>query len=228
MTGRRTDAYQPSRAVQEYDPLDGEDTDLAGHRLPRFIVGALLGVAALATLVWFAYERGLSRENGDVIVIGPPSGPVRTRPEEPGGTTPLYSGLTVYQRPQAPQTEADASRLSPASSAETALATANPTSGVATGEQPGPAKTTPKGVEPAYLQIGAYPTRDLAEKAFQQFHTAHAELAGGLLPDIETADLGAKGVWYRLRIGPFAGKGAAALSCEKMMKKGVSCLIAAR
>lgn len=225
MTGRRTDAYQPSRAIQEYDPLDGEDTDLAGHRLPRFIVGALLGVAALATLVWFAYERGLSRGNGDVIVIGPPPGPVRTRPEEPGGTTPLYSGLTVYQRPQAPQTEAEASRLSPASSAETALATANPTSGVATGAQPGPA---PKGVEPSYLQIGAYPTRDLAEKAFHQFHTAHGDLAGDLLPDIQTADLGAKGVWYRLRIGPFAGKATAARSCEKMMKKGVSCLIAAR
>jgi cell division septation protein DedD len=228
MTGRRTDAYQPSRAVQDYDPLDGEDTDLPAHRLPRFVVGSLLGVAALATLVWFAYERGLSRGNGEVIVIGPPPGPMRMRPDDPGGTPQLYSGLEVYQRPQAPEIEAEASHLSPASSAETGLATANPTSGAATRAQPAPANTAPKGVEPFYLQIGAYPTRDLAEKAFHQFQTAHGDLAGDLPPDIKTADLGTKGVWYRLRIGPFAGKAAAAQSCEKMTKKGVSCLIAGR
>jgi hypothetical protein len=228
MTGRRTDAYQPSRAVQEYDPLDGEDADLVGHRLPRFIVGTLLGVAALATLVWFAYEHGVSRANGDLIVIGPPAGPVRTRPDEPGGTAPLFSDLKVYQPPKAPELEAEASHLSPASSAETALASSNPTSGVTTGAQPEPVKPTPRGVEPAYVQIGAYPNRDLAEKAFRQFQIAHGDLAANLLPDIKTADLGAKGVWYRLRVGPFAGKAAAAKSCEKLMKEGVTCLIAAR
>jgi hypothetical protein len=228
MAGRRTDAYQPSKAVQEYDPLDGEDSDVASHRLPRFIVATLLGVAALATLVWFAYERGVSRASGDVIIIGPPPGPLRTRPDEPGGTTPLYSGLKVYQRPQAPEVEAAGSRLSPASSAETALATANPTSGIATAAQPDLPNPLPNSVEPSYLQIGAFPARDLAEKAFHQFQIAHGDLAGDLLPDIKKADLGVKGIWYRLRVGPFAGKAAAAQSCEKMMKQGVTCLIAAR
>jgi hypothetical protein len=228
MTGRRTGAYQPSKAVQEYDPLDGDDNDVAGHKLPRFIVGTLLSVAALATLVWFAYERGVTRANGDVIVLGPPAGPVRTRPDEPGGTTPLYSDLKVYKRPQAPEVEAEASRLSPASSAETALATANPTSGVATGAQQQVPATPPASVEPSYLQIGAYPSRDLAEKAFHQFQVTHRDLAGDLLPDIKKADLGVKGIFYRLRIGPFAGKAAAAQSCEKMMRLGVTCLIAAR
>jgi cell division septation protein DedD len=227
MTSRRTGAYQPSRAVQEYDPLDGEDGDVVGHKLPRFIVGTLLGVAALATLVWFAYERGVSRATGDLIVLGPPPGPVRTRPDEPGGTASLYSDLKIYQRPEAPEAEAQASSLSPASSAETALATANPTSGVTTGPQQRP--TTPvQNVEPAYLQIGAFPSRDLAEKAFRQFQITHRDLAGDLLPDIKKADLGVKGIFYRLRVGPFAGKAAAAQSCEKMMRLGVTCLIAAR
>src|SRR5579863_5401207 len=50
MTSRRREIYEPSRAVPQYDPLDG-DEDPAIHRLPRFIVLALLGLAGLATVV---------------------------------------------------------------------------------------------------------------------------------------------------------------------------------
>lgn len=227
MAVSRREIYQPAKAAQGYDPMDEED--LASHRLPRLIVVALLGLAAAATVIWFGYERGIDRGTGEVIVIGPPPGPVRTRPDKPGGAPQLYAGLKVYEPPEAPDVEAQSSRLSPASSEETELSLTNPTSGaVAPSHSERPAARSQVGEQPEYIQIGAFPSKELAEKGFGRFRNLHGDLAADLLPDIKKADLGEKGVWYQLRIGPFAGKAAAAQSCDRMKKEGVTCLIAAR
>ena len=226
MAVHRKEIYQPSRVAADYDPM--EEEDLASHRLPRFIVVALLGLAGIATVVWFGYERGIDRGNGEVVVIGPPPGPVRIRPEDPGGAAQPYAGLKVYEPPQTPEAEAQSSHLSPASSEETELADANPTSGADASPPAIPHAQSSNAEAPEFLQIGAFPTQELARKAFQRFRQLHGDLAGDLSPDIKKADLGEKGVWYRLRIGPFAGKAAAAQSCDKMRKEGVTCLIAAR
>lgn len=225
MTVHRKEIYQPSKVVADYDPM--EDEDLASHRLPRFIVIALLGLAGVAAVVWFGFERGIDRGSGEVVVIGPPPGPVRTRPDAPGGAAQPYAGLKVYQPPETPEAEVESSRLSPASSEETELAGTNPTSGADAPPSPVVPRTLPGGGDPPeYLQIGAFPSQQLASKAFQRFRELHGDLAGDLSPDIKKADLGEKGLWYRLRIGPFAGKAAAVQSCEKMKKEGVTCLIA--
>lgn len=227
MAVRRMEVYQPSKIAADYDPMDEED--LASHRLPRFIVVALLGLAGIATVIWFGYERGIERGGGEAVIIGPPPGPVRTRPDEPGGAPQQYAGLKVYEPPEAPEAEARSSRLSPASSEETELAGANPTSGAGAPPRPAVRRVQPGSAErPEYLQIGAFPTEELATKAFLNFRELHGDLAADLSPDIKKADLGEKGLWYRLRIGPFAGKAAAAQSCEKMKKEGVTCLIASR
>ena len=227
MTVRRKQIYEPDPTPQ-YDPLDGEDGDIDSSRLPRFIVAALLSLAGLAATVWFGYEGSVSRGNGELVVIGPPPGAVRTRPDLPGGTAAPFTGLKVYDPPQTPQAEAEASRLSPVNSGETDLASANLTSGAAPESPSRAAAAQPVGQAVEYLQIGAYPTQQLADKAFRQFRAAHGDLAGSLLPDIKKADLGEKGVWYRLRIGPFAGKDSATAICDKMKSEGVTCLLAAR
>jgi cell division protein FtsN len=109
------------------------------------------------------------------------------------------------------------------------LADANQTSGAPIAAvNATPAVSGGNAVEPDFVQIGAYPSREFAEKAFRQFKLTHGELAGDYLPDIKKADLGARGVWYRLRLGPFPGKPAAAAACEEMKKEGVTCLIAER
>ncbi len=127
MTGRRREIYEPSQAVNEYDPLQDGDEDLVSHPLPRFIVVALLSLAGLATVVWFGYEHGVDRGSGEIVLIGPPPGPVRTKPEVPGGTASPLTGLKVYEQPLPAEAEAESSQLSPVSSSETALAVANPT-----------------------------------------------------------------------------------------------------
>jgi cell division protein FtsN len=79
----------------------------------------------------------------------------------------------------------------------------------------------------AVLQIGAYETTEIANGAWSTFRSRHAAVVGELSQDVQRADLGAKGIWYRLRIGPFADKAAAATACEKLKAEGGTCFVAA-
>jgi hypothetical protein len=79
----------------------------------------------------------------------------------------------------------------------------------------------------AVLQIGAYETTEIANGAWAAFKARHSAVVGDLAQDIQRADLGAKGIWYRLRIGPFADKASAATACEKLKAEGGTCFVAA-
>ena len=86
-----------------------------------------------------------------------------------------------------------------------------------------PAPATAAG---AYLlQIGAYKSQADADAAWKTFKSKHP-MAGGYSEDVRKADLGDKGIWYRLRMGSFADKSAAASFCEKLKADGGSCLVA--
>jgi cell division protein FtsN len=77
------------------------------------------------------------------------------------------------------------------------------------------------------LQVGAYESEQIANGAWNTFRSRYGAVAEGLSPDIQKADLGAKGIWYRLRVGPFADRAAAASACEKLKAAGGNCLVAA-
>jgi len=79
----------------------------------------------------------------------------------------------------------------------------------------------------AVLQIGAYETPEIANGAWARFKSRHADIVGMLAQDIQKADLGAKGTWYRLRVGPFTDKAAAVSACEKLRSQGGTCFVAA-
>jgi hypothetical protein len=55
----------------------------------------------------------------------------------------------------------------------------------------------------------------------------HASLLGGLSADIQRADLGDKGIYYRLRAG-YMGKTDAAELCAKLKAQGQGCLVRPR
>jgi cell division protein FtsN len=76
------------------------------------------------------------------------------------------------------------------------------------------------------LQIGAYKSQSDADAAWKVFHAKHAALLSGFGPNVQEADLGDKGVWYRLRVGSFADKGAAAALCDRLKAEGAACFTA--
>lgn len=75
------------------------------------------------------------------------------------------------------------------------------------------------------LQIGSYKTRDEANESWSVFREKHADAIEGLSIDIKAADLGDKGTWYRLRLGPFTDKEAASAVCEKIKSAGGKCFL---
>jgi cell division septation protein DedD len=78
----------------------------------------------------------------------------------------------------------------------------------------------------AVLQLGAFESQELANGAWAAFRSRYPSVAG-LSPDVQRADLGAKGVVYRLRIGPFADRGAATDACVQLKSAGGNCFVAA-
>lgn len=76
---------------------------------------------------------------------------------------------------------------------------------------------------PVMLQIGAFPTQAEADAASARFKQAHAATLAGAGSEVRRADLGSRGVWYRVLIGPFADRPAADRVCARLKAEGGSC-----
>ena len=77
------------------------------------------------------------------------------------------------------------------------------------------------------VQLAAFRDADAARTAFRKLQGKHASLLGGLSADIQRADLGDKGIYYRLRAG-YMGKTDAAELCAKLKAQGQGCLVRPR
>jgi len=73
------------------------------------------------------------------------------------------------------------------------------------------------------LQIGAYKSQAEADAAWNIYRSKHGATLSGYEKDVKQVDLGAKGTWYRLRVGGFASKDAAAQLCSKLTAEGGAC-----
>ncbi len=78
------------------------------------------------------------------------------------------------------------------------------------------------------VQIAAFRDRPGAEGEFAELQAAHPDLLGLLSSDIERADLGDRGIYFRLRVGPFETKDAAASLCTRLKGRGQDCIVRER
>jgi cell division protein FtsN len=85
--------------------------------------------------------------------------------------------------------------------------------------------TTPAASGAYTLQIGAYKSQAEAMGAWKIYQTRHAALVSGYRPDVQRADLGDKGVWYRLRIAGFADREVALALCDRLKADGGGCFL---
>jgi hypothetical protein len=90
-----------------------------------------------------------------------------------------------------------------------------------------PAKApAPIAASSAYaLQIGAYKSQAEADAAWKAYKGRHAALLADASTDVQQADLGDKGVWYRLRITGFASKDVANAMCDRLKGDGGACFL---
>ena len=242
---------------------------------------ALVTVSALGGLGWMAYERITAVDPSAPRLIRADDGPIKIRPEDPGGMAVPDQDKLIYQTlngglveetverllpppeeplppPEPPEPEiveqapaaAPAARASampslppaeidaPAEAAATAapaqpeakhppappepaevaaMATATPA--------PPPADSGPYS-GPYMVQLASFRSIDDADKAWRRAVKKNGDLLSAHSARVVRADLGAdKGIYYRLRVGPFAKGEQAKSLCAKLKARSVDCIV---
>jgi cell division protein FtsN len=77
-----------------------------------------------------------------------------------------------------------------------------------------------------WLQLAALPDEASANVEWTRITKKHGAALGATQPSFERAELGARGVWYRVRIGPFANRADARAACKTLAARGQACRIA--
>lgn len=75
------------------------------------------------------------------------------------------------------------------------------------------------------VQVGAFRSNDEALAQWSRMQAKMGDFLSGKGPDVEVADLGDRGVYYRLRIGPFSSADDAKTYCAGLKERGQDCLI---
>lgn len=75
------------------------------------------------------------------------------------------------------------------------------------------------------VQLAAARSEEGAESEWTKLSGEHADLLGNLSHVVLRADLGDRGVFYRLRVGPLDDRPAAETLCEALAAKNVGCIV---
>jgi cell division protein FtsN len=94
--------------------------------------------------------------------------------------------------------------------------------------KPAPAASSSSSSGKYVVQIAALRSEADAKSRFASLQKQHGDLLSGTEADIQRADLGDKGVYYRLRIGYLDSKSSADSLCSKLKSRGLDCLVRER
>jgi len=133
--------------------------------------------------------------------------PAAATPEENAATSSIPQASATAPRPEraAPR---------PAEPEETRVASAEPATTAATQPQTASAN-------PYFVQLAARRDQTSALAAFADLQQKYPSILDGLAPTIKKADLGDKGIWYRLWVGPMDSRGNAQDVCGKLKNAGL-------
>ena len=173
-------------------------------------------------------------------LLPPPEQPlprtaVRQVPEPPTGH--ILGPATAPPLPPPPPIANLGASQAPESAPPSPPAATNPPSpppaASARPQSPPPASQTaavsPGAVSPAAgsyrVQLVALRTEQQALAEWEKLKKANPDLFNGLNPNVVRADLGEKGIYYRLQAGPLAGAAQATDLCEKAKSRKLGCIV---
>jgi cell division protein FtsN len=181
-------------------------------------------------------------ERNPAIVPSANASAAQPRPEtlmKPAGVKPHATAPASITPKNASSATAAPRVITPPSIAKKTVAPATPKSGapndsamiekVLSAQQAPAAPSAPAAQHSGgyVLQIGSFTSQAEANASWQTYKAAHSS-AAGYAPDVAQANLGSKGTWYRLRIGPFATLGEASAACARLKAQGGKCFPAKR
>ena len=168
-----------------------------------------------------------------ITAAAPPAAPPASKPVAMA-PAPAAKPVPAPAAKPAPPAKAAAVIVGPATAPPRSLAATPPAAPAA---KPAAAPVAPAAKPPAapatqvaatgsvVLQIGAYKSQADADTAWKTYRGKHAALLDGYNSDVQQADLGDKGTWYRLRIAGFASKDVASALCDRLKADGGACFL---
>ncbi|HYC04687.1 MAG TPA: SPOR domain-containing protein [Azospirillaceae bacterium] len=182
-----------------------------------------------------------------VAELPPEEAPAAPAPAQPAPAAQAAVTPPAAAQPPAPTPLAPPKQLPAATPAQAAPAPASPAPGAtapaATAQVPvaqpqaavkppatAPATATPAATPAApvaggvRIQIASVPSEDIANKEWQRLSRKHAGVMGGLGMRVVKADLGAKGVYYRVQAGP-TDEARAKSICDAMKAQADGCIL---
>ncbi len=104
-----------------------------------------------------------------------------------------------------------------------------PTPASVTKPDPAPVAAASSALSGSHLvQVGAFRSQGEADGQWAKMQGKLGAFLDGKGKDVEVADLGPKGTYYRLRVGPFASADDAKTYCAGLKERGTDCLIKAK
>ncbi|HWT29920.1 MAG TPA: SPOR domain-containing protein [Propylenella sp.] len=80
-------------------------------------------------------------------------------------------------------------------------------------------------VDGHFVQLSSQRDEAQAQASFSAMQSRYSDILEGMEPNIQRADLGAKGIYYRARVGPFPTRPDAIEVCEKLKAAGGTCIV---
>ncbi|HQF30351.1 MAG TPA: SPOR domain-containing protein, partial [Hyphomicrobiales bacterium] len=151
---------------------------------------------------------------------GEPAAPAMAAPAaEAPAPAPVAAEPKVAKLPTPAVRPAAPAAPAPAATAPKEITPAAPTPAVA--KAPAAAATTGGYV----VQVSSQRTEEQARAAFAGLQRKFPAVLGNQQPDIRRADLGDRGVYYRVRVGPMGSRDDANALCGQLKAAGGDCLV---
>jgi hypothetical protein len=235
----------------EYVEEAGADDELPPRRLLPGALVAVAVMAVFAGGLWFAYHQGAKRAAtattaGDVAssvpLIRADSDPVKVKPDKAGGMdipdkdNPIYSlrpGASsaehILPPPEAPAPRPVAPPPPPPQMAAAPPPTVLPAPGPPPlaapkpAPAPRPAEPAKTGGPPTRIQLASLRTPDEAREEWARLKRENGDLLGKFTAVAVKADLGERGIYYRVEAGPVGDREAAIRLCKALKERGFGC-----
>lgn len=201
------------------------------------------------------HHAGSDAASGDVPLIRADERPTKVKPEQPGGMEIPDRDKLIYNptrkvvehllapaekpmpRPAPSPSQTDAARPStgampPASStpenppAVTQMAQPQQQAAASPSKAAQAPSSPSKPAAGTRLQLGSLRSEDAARQEWERIKRKNSDLLGSLSATPVRADLGDKGIYYRIQAGPIADPAAAERICGELKQRSIGCILA--
>jgi len=201
------------------------------------------------------HHAGSDAASGDVPLIRADERPTKVKPDQPGGMEIPDRDKLIYNptrkvvehllapaekpmpRPAPSLSQTDAARSStgampPASStpenppAVTQMAQPQQQAAASPSKAAQAPSSPSKPAAGARLQLGSLRSEDAARQEWERIKRKNSDLLGSLSATPVRADLGDKGIYYRIQAGPIADPAAAERICGELKQRSIGCILA--